>query len=537
MHYLIDENAPNHDLKSLAWIYTSIGGYDDALKIDIGSLKDHDYRDSSEGDEDGWWRYNAGDADATIRVHNELAKSMTKELWENLHDIKMPAGAMLARIEASGLFISPDELARQDTEFKSVMDECYNNIRATGTCQEYEAETGSELNFKSPKQMREFLYESKWLGIEPHPDHMTKTGPSTSMDAIEAIEKRGDKLSGDAKIVFDNLVRFRQASAVHSQVIAKIPAMVNRSQYKLLHPNFVQHFVVTGRLSSRNPNMQNFQRGSSAIEAGIPPVRRLIQSRQHLYGRSGGVIMQADFKAHELRVLASLSGDKELISMFQQDRDPHAATASVVFGIPYENFEKDPKKYKEYRQKGKTLNFGVVFMEGPTKIAKDLNIPVDEAKRLVDTMYRKMPGMRKWILGTADFVTENGYSVSMFGQRRRVAGAFSNDDAVASAARREATNHVIQSTASDLCLVFAMDMEKRLYRRNHEIDPIHLPHSNLILLVHDSVVFDVEMEEVEFVYEQINESIAWMNRTIKWIKAQLAVDIEIGDNWNDLEKV
>jgi DNA polymerase-1 len=352
---------------------------------------------------------------------------------------------------------------------------------------------GEEFNIASPKQLGVILFEKMKLVDKPK---KTKTGQySTAEDVLSYLAK-------DHKIVQD-ILDYRGLSKLKSTYVEALPNQVQPSTGRV-HTDYMQTVAATGRLSSNNPNLQNIpirtERGRQVRKAFIP--------RNEDY-----TLLAADYSQIELRIIAALSEEENMIQAFKNGEDIHASTASKVFNVPINEVT------REQRSNAKTVNFGIIYGVSAFGLSNQTNLSRTEAKELIDTYYETYPKLRSFIHEQVDFARDHGYVQTVLGRRRYLKDINSRNAVVRGAAERNAVNAPIQGSAADIIKVAMIRIHKKLKEGNFK--------SKMLLQVHDELVFDAYKEEVEALKTLVKTE---MENAFE-LKVPLVVDIDTGANW------
>jgi DNA polymerase-1 len=320
---------------------------------------------------------------------------------------------------------------------------------------------GKEFNLSSPKQLGEILFEQ--LHLNPKAKK-TKTGQyATGEDVLM-------KLAHENEVVSDILV-YRELIKLKSTYVDALPAIINPKTGRI-HTCYSQAVAVTGRLSSINPNLQNIpirtERGKEIRKAFIP------RDANH-------VLLSADYSQIELRIVAALSGDVNMIQAFRENKDIHTATAAKVYGVK----EKDVTK--EMRYKAKSVNFGIIYGQGAFGLSENLGISRAEARQIIDNYKKEFSGISRYIDESIAFAREHGYVQTLKGRKRWLKDIHSSNFTVRSFAERNAINSPIQGTAADMIKLAMIHIHRALQEQHF--------HTKMILQVHDELVFEVPKEE------------------------------------------
>ncbi len=431
------------------------------------------------------WRlceYSCEDADYTFRLKKIFERLLESEGLAGLfRHVEMPLCLVLKRMEVSGMGLDIERLKELS---KSISDELENLTRRI-----YEA-AGEEFNINSNAQLQKILFDK--LGMPS--GRKTKTGYSTDVGVLTelAIEH---PLAG-------LVLEYRQLAKMSSTYVDNLPHLVNRKTGKI-HTSFNQSVTTTGRLSSSDPNLQNI------------PIRTELgrQIRGAFVPSPGNLFLDADYSQIEIRIMAHLSKDPELIAAFNEEADIHTRTASRIYGVD----EKDVSR--EMRSAAKTINFGVMYGQGPRALSQQLRIPFEEAKRFIGEYFEKYPGIGDFIEAAKDFARKNGYSETLLGRRRPLPDINSENGRFRSFSERIAVNTPIQGTAADLIKVAMIEIDREMAGRGLE--------SRMILQVHDELVFDVVPAEMDGMKDLVRMK---MESAIL-LAVPLKVDMGTGKNW------
>ena len=352
---------------------------------------------------------------------------------------------------------------------------------------------GEEFNIASPKQLGVILFEKMKLVDKPK---KTKTGQySTAEDVLSYLAKDHD--------IIDKILSYRELAKLKSTYIDALPGQVLEETGRV-HTQYLQTVAATGRLSSNNPNLQNIpirtERGKQVRKAFIPRNEEF-------------VLMSADYSQIELRVIAALSEEDNMISAFVQGEDIHAATASRVFGVPIE------KVTREQRSNAKTVNFGIIYGVSAFGLSNQTDLSRSESKDLIDLYFATYPKLQDYIQSQIEFARENGYVQTVLGRRRYLSDINAGNAVVRSAAERNAVNAPIQGSAADIIKIAMINIHKALSQGNFQ--------SKMLLQVHDELVFDVYKPELETMKQLIKTAM----ENAYPLKVPLVVDVGKGDNW------
>ncbi len=410
-------------------------------------------------------------------VREKLAETGMSAL---MSDIEMPLTSVLYGMEKEGVLVRTDELKRYGEKL---------GVRIAELEKKIKEESGEDFNINSPKQLGEILFEK--MGIPG--GKKTKIGYSTAADVLE-------KLAPDYPFVAD-ILEYRGLTKLKSTYADGLANYIGPDGR--IHTSFNQTITATGRISSTDPNLQNI------------PIRTELgrQLRGVFVPKDGYVFVDADYSQIELRVLASLSGDEELIGAYKEDKDIHRITASKVFGVPFEDVT------EQMRRNAKAVNFGIVYGISSFGLSQDLSIGQKEAKSYIDQYFKTYPGIKSYIDKLVSDAKEKGYSVTYFGRRRPIPELAASNFMTRSFGERVAMNAPIQGTAADIMKIAMIKIDKALRDNNLK--------SKLILQVHDEVVVETAADEKDRVVELVTNAMK--------SAADLAVSLEVGlgtgNNW------
>ena len=430
--------------------------------------------------------YAAEDADVTLRLKNFFEPKLKENEVDSLfYDIEMPLVYTLTEMESVGVKVDTQALNR----YSVVLSEKLNSIER----EIYEL-AGRDFNINSPKQVGEILFEG--LKISENKIKKTKSGGySTNEETLEKLRSKHP--------IIEKLLDYRGINKLLGTYINALPQLINTDTGKV-HTSFNQTVTSTGRLSSTNPNLQNIpvrdDMGREIRKAFIPD-------------NDDCVFFSADYSQIELRVMAHISGDKQMIAAFNNGADIHTSTAAKIFGV------RDEDVTIEMRRKAKTANFGIIYGISVFGLAERLSIPRKEAKELIDGYFSTYPRIQEYMDECITLVNEKGYAETLFHRRRFLPDIHSNNSIVRGFAERNAINAPIQGSAADIIKV-AMN---RIFKR-FEAERLK---SKMILQVHDELNFNVYKDEFEKVRQIVLDE---MEGAIK-LQVPLIADCGVGNNW------
>lgn len=431
--------------------------------------------------------YAAEDADITLLLHQALYPQIEaiEPLKHVYRDIEMPLVPVLSRMERKGVLIDAQVLAVQSQEITQRLAEIEKETFALA---------GQEFNLSSPKQLQEILFDKLQL---PVIKKTPKGAPSTNEEVLEELAHSHEL----PRLILEH----RGLAKLKSTYTDKLPLMVN-SKTKRVHTSYHQAVTATGRLSSRDPNLQN-------IPVRNEEGRRI---RQAFIAREGFKIVAADYSQIELRIMAHLSQDKGLLDAFAQGKDIHRATASEVFGIPLEEVT------SEQRRSAKAINFGLIYGMSAFGLSQQIGVERREAQRYMDLYFERYPGVLDYMERTRKQASEQGYVETLDGRRLYLPEINSKNAIRRKASEREAINAPMQGTAADI-------IKKAMIEVDHWIcnecpDDVHM-----IMQVHDELVFEVR----ESYLEKANTMIHKLMEGSMELAIPLKVEVGVGNNWDE----
>jgi len=430
------------------------------------------------------YEYAAEDADITLRLKNKLEPELKKAECEDLfYNIEMPLMPVLAEMEMNGVCLDTASLAETSKQFTNRMNEIEARI--------YEL-AGEQFNIASPKQVGEILFDKLKIVEKAK---KTKTGQYvTSEEVLQQLKNKHE-------IVAD-ILEHRGLKKLIGTYIDALPKLINPKTGHI-HTSFNQTITATGRLSSSDPNLQNIPiRGEDGKEI-----------RKAFIPEPGCLFFSADYSQIELRVMAHLSQDTEMIKVFSEGKDLHAATAANIYKKPIEEVTRDE------RTKSKRANFGIIYGITVFGLAERLDIPRDEAKMLIDGYFATFPQVHDYMEKSKEVARQQGYVTTLFGRRRYLPDINSHNATVRGFAERNAINAPIQGTAADIIKVAMIHIFNRFKAEGIR--------SKMILQVHDELNFSVYPEEKEKVEDIVLEE---MQNALN-LSVPLVADSGFGQNW------
>ncbi|NBH75123.1 DNA polymerase I [Rodentibacter pneumotropicus] len=429
--------------------------------------------------------YAAEDADITMKLQQVLWQKLqqTPSLVTLFEEIELPLLSVLSHMERTGVLIDSDALFMQSNEITA---------RLTALeAQAYEL-AGQTFNLASTKQLQEILFDK--LGL-PVLQKTPKGAPSTNEEVLEELA-----YSHELPKV---LVEHRGLSKLKSTYTDKLPQMVDPNTGRV-HTSYHQAVTATGRLSSSDPNLQN-------IPIRNEEGRRI---RQAFIAREGYSVVAADYSQIELRIMAHLSQDQGLINAFAQGKDIHRSTAAEIFGVPLDEVT------SEQRRNAKAINFGLIYGMSAFGLSRQLGIPRGDAQKYMDLYFQRYPGVQTFMQDIREKAKAQGYVETLFGRRLYLPDINSSNAMRRKGAERVAINAPMQGTAADIIKRAMIKLDK-LVRHDPDID--------MIMQVHDELVFEVRSEKVEFFSTLIKQNM----ETAAELVVPLIVDVGVGKNWDE----
>ena len=419
----------------------------------------------------------------------QLKGLLEKELKQNKHislykEIEIPVLKVLASMEIEGINLDVaylNKLSKEtDKDIQKTKKIIYN-------------ESKEEFNISSPKQLGEVLFDKMKIISNPK---KTKTGQySTSEDVLSYLAKDNDFVK--------HILEYRSLTKLQNTYIRALPNEVLKNTGKI-HTEYMQTVAATGRLSSINPNLQNIpirtSRGKEIRRAFIPRSKDF-------------VILSADYSQIELRIIAALSNEENMINAFNNNEDIHSSTAATVFNTKIENVT------NSQRTNAKTVNFGIIYGVSAFGLSNQTNLSRKESKELIETYYNKYPKLKEYIAAQIAFARDKGYVETLLGRRRYLKDINSSNSVVRGGSERNAVNAPIQGSAADIIKIAMINIQSKLINRTYK--------SKMLLQVHDELVFDVFKPELNDIISLVKEE---MENAFS-LKVPLDIDMNYGENW------
>ena len=479
--YVLDSVATRHDMDSLALHYLDkkIISFTEIAGKGASQLTFNQIALDQAGP------YAAEDADITLRLHQALwpqveAQLPLKTLFQ---EIELPLVKVLSRIERTGALVDDTLLFQQSQELAERLAELETQAWALA---------GQEFNLASPKQLAEILFEKLEI---PVVKKTAKGAPSTKEEVLQelALDYPLPKV----------LLEHRGLAKLKSTYTDKLPTMINPAT-KRIHTSYHQAGTATGRLSSSDPNLQN-------IPIRTAEGRRV---RQAFIAPAGHRLIAADYSQIELRIMAHLSGDQNLLKAFQQSQDVHSATAAEVFSVNLAQVTTDQ------RRSAKAINFGLIYGMSAFGLARQLNISRKQAAEYIELYFQRYPGVQNYMNQVRHAAAENGFVETHFGRRLYLPEINSSNGMRRQAAERTAINAPMQGTAADIIKLAMINVDNWL--QSHQLK------SRMIMQVHDELVLEVPEAE----YQQVVIGVKECMEAAASLQVRLVVDVGSGDNWD-----
>lgn len=484
--YLLNPGHRQHSLDTLAFV--ELGYQMQSIEELIGKGKNQLNMSEVPVEKVSW--YSCEDADICWRLYQKYSLEIKKNNMEGLfHDLEMPLIEVLSEMEKNGVKINSGFLKKISVDSGKKIGALEKKIYKLA---------GAEFNVASPKQLKEILFDK--LEISTAGIGKTKTGISTAAGELE-------KLQGQHEII-DLIMEFRELSKLKNTYLDALPRLVSPID-KRVHTSYNQTITATGRLSSSEPNLQNI------------PIRTDLgaEIRKAFIAEKGYKIIKADYSQIELRIIASLANDENMLAIFRSGGDIHTQTAAIINGLSPEEVT------KQMRRSAKEVNFGIIYGMGAWGLAQRTGISNIEAQQFINKYFQAFKGVKKYIEETIDLVKERGYVETLYGRRRYLPEINSGIQQVRSAAERMAINMPIQGTAADLIKLAMIEIHKHLPQKSKD--------SRMLLQVHDELVFEVPEKEVKKVSKFIAEKMCIVMK----LRAPIEVEVSAGDNWGETKVI
>ncbi len=426
----------------------------------------------------------------TVDLFEETEAAMRKKIENDglskiVFELEVPLVNILGEIEEVGFKIEPHGIG----EFSSALSELLGEL----TTRIY-IHAGKEFNINSPKQLGELLFEEMKL---PTKKKKTRTGYSTDAETLEELRS--------VHPIVDDILEYRQVAKLKNTYADVLPAVADEENR--IHTDFKQALTATGRLSSADPNLQNI------------PIRTKMgrELRRYFISEEGYTLVDADYSQIELRLLAHISDDYNMINAFIDGVDIHRKTAAAVFGLPEETVN------DEMRKRAKAVNFGIVYGIGGFSLAKDIGTSVAEATRYIKNYLMNYPSIDRYLEEVVERASEDGYTTTIFGRRRYIPELSASNGNIRAFGKRVAMNAPIQGAAADIMKMAMIAVRNRL--RREDLD------ARIVMQVHDELVIEVKDSEAKRCAEMVKEEM----ENVAKLSLPLTVDVTMGKNWLEQE--
>lgn len=479
--YVLNSND-HHDLDNLAHKHLHVKkiSYDELTKIDKKKLT------IDQIDIEKTTRYASEDADLTLMIHHKLWPELKQnpKLADLFNHIELPLAIILANMERTGVLIDESQLRQYSKDIQLKLNQLEQQIHELA---------GEKFNIASPKQLQVILFEKNQLPIIRK---TPKGAPSTNEEVLS-------ELANDYELP-RLILEYRGLAKLKNTYTDKLPLMISPVDHRV-HTNYKQIGTVTGRLSSNYPNLQNI------------PVRNEEgrKIRQAFIAPKGYKIVSADYSQIELRIMAHLSRDKNLLDAFINDKDIHRFTASEILG----KAEQDVTS--EERRRAKAVNFGLIYGMSAFGLSGQISIPINEAKFYIDRYFERYPGVEKYMENTRQLASEKGYVETLSGRRLYLPKINSSSGLEKRAAERAAINAPMQGTAADIIKSAMIAVNDYIQTQENNV--------RMVMQVHDELVFEVKEEHLATICKQIQT----IMENCYQLDIPLKVDVGYGNNWDE----
>lgn len=476
--YLLSPSESSYNMDRIVFEYLNEDIKDEKDYVGSGKNKNKFAEIAKEEKQQYIYNYLNG----VLRIQDILKNRLMESDMEHLYkEIELPLIKVMASMEILGFKIDSSALKETGNILTKKIEILEKTI--------YE-HAGIEFNINSPKQLGEILFEELELPVIKR----TKTGYSTDVEVLEKLKSMHP--------IIQKIIEYRQLAKLNSTYVEGLLALIDKNTNRV-HSSFKQTIASTGRISSTDPNLQN-------IPVKTEEGREL---RKVFVAEEGYVLVDADYSQIELRVLAHLSDDENLIEAFIKEEDIHTKTASQVFHVPVEEVT------STMRSRAKAVNFGIVYGISDYGLSRDLDIPRKEAKEYIENYLNFFKGVKKYMDDIISKGRKNGYVETVFGRRREIPELSSRNFNIRSFGERLALNTPVQGTAADIIKKAMINVYDRLSENNMK--------SRLILQVHDELIVEAHKEELELVKKILREE---MEKAAE-LKVPLTVDLNSGDSW------
>lgn len=439
-------------------------------------------------------RYSGEDSDITWRLYEVFKKRLeeVKETQKMFYEMEMPLVRILTNMEFWGVKIDDKFLGKLSGKVQIQIEELSKKIIKLA---------GEDFNISSTQQLAEILYRK--LGISTQDVKKTKTGMSTAADSLEKLK--------DAHPIIKLIMEYRELTKLQSTYLEALPKLINHFDNRV-HTSYNQTITTTGRLSSSDPNLQNI------------PIRTEIgaEIRKAFVAEKGKKLLIFDYSQIELRVVASVSGDKKMLDAFNSGRDIHTETASAIFDVPHDKVDKD------MRRVAKVVNFGIIYGISSYGLSQSVEKTPAEAGKFIEEYFKEYPSIKKYMEDTVKFAEKEGFVETLLGRRRYISDIQSGVAQIKRAAERMAINMPIQGTAADIMKLAMIKIDEEILQKNPDV--------KMILQVHDELVFEIPDDknmDVPSGDSSYGEKIKNIMENVFMLKCPLIVEGKEADNWGE----
>lgn len=435
--------------------------------------------------------YSAFDAHQTYQLTKLFEKELVREGMDKLfYDIEMPLSFVLYKMERIGIYCDAQALATLLVQIDAAL------VRVEQSILDLIGKQETKINLNSPKQVEKLLFQD--LELPPQKKSTKRTGYSTDQEVLEALTQFHP--------VPGLIIKYRELYKLKSTYIEALPFYINPKDQRI-HTTFSQTRVATGRLASFDPNMQN-----------IPASQPGVHVRKAFKPTEGHLFISADYSQIELRVLAHLSQDKNLIQAFLDGRDIHRETAALLFDVSFEQVTNDQ------RQVGKRINFSILYGLTPYGLSKDLNISFGDAKKYIDKYFAQYPQVRIWMDSVVSECEAQGYVTTLWGRRRYIPGINERNKVLYEEAKRVAINTVAQGTAAEIMKQGMIQLDIAFHKEKIA--------GEMLLQIHDELLISVPAAQRD---KALALAQSTLEHVVDW-KIPLKVDMRMGKNWKEVSK-
>ena len=423
--------------------------------------------------------YAVEDADVCLQLVKKLNdKILNDGLYDFFQKIELPLIDVLTDMELNGVYVDKDMMKKMSLWMENKLLLLSKEIFKI---------SGKEFNINSPKQLSEILFDE--IGLK----QVKKR--STDVTVLEFLKNKHP--------LPKKILEYRTIQKLKSTYVDTLPELINKDTGRI-HTSFSQTITSTGRLSSSNPNFQNIpirtNNGKEIRNAFVPQ-------------KNGWKIFSADYSQIELRIMAHLSKDENLINAFLNNEDIHARTSSNLFNVPIENVSND------MRRTAKIVNFGVMYGAGPYRLSQELGIPMAESKKIISSYFERYSGIKNYINNTLDFARKNKYVKTILGRRRYCYDILNDNQRIRSSIERAVINMPIQGTAAELIKIAMIAIHKNILINNFK--------SKMILQIHDELIFETPEDEID----KLKTMVLFEMENAMNLDVPLIIDYGIGDSW------